>query len=275
MLWRRRRLRWVACSSPMLPTGIICLLEIGITDSSLISSCCDQDSGLRPKDSTLVSCHSSKNFPGENEATAWCRTPSLSSPLFTSSPHRKFNQLFRSKRNKKSSCVFGVLTVEILLTRYLFLSWSMGIDPAPSTVASWLRGGGGEGGGGGGGGGPSAATFGPPRPLLYPWCPTMTMANLTITTTVIMQSTVMKMRIMSNSVHLRICSNCLRRGRQRRMTDGQGCFEAVYEGQRGVLRHRLKYKLERIGQTKKQNKSRNNSNYHPLWSFKAMWPCCS
>ena len=48
-----------------------------------------------------------------------------------------------------------------------------------------------------------------------------------------MQSTVMKMRIMSNSVHLRICSNCLRRGRQRRMTDGQGCFEAVYEGQRG------------------------------------------
>ena len=65
-----------------------------------------------------------------------------------------------------------------------------------------------------------------------------------------MQSTVMMMRIMSNLVHLRICSNCLRRGRQRGMTDGQGCFEAVYEGQRGVLRNRLKYKLKKIGRTK-------------------------
>ena len=34
------------------------------------------------------------------------------------------------------------------------------------------------------------------------------------------------------------------------MTDGQGCFEAVYEGQGGVLRHRLKYKLKKIGRTK-------------------------
>ena len=38
------------------------------------------------------------------------------------------------------------------------------------------------------------------------------------------------------------------------MTDGQGCFEAVYEGQRGVLRHRLKYKLKELdGQKNKTN----------------------